>query len=105
MIATLTRRGLDAAGACDPGWPAVVAILADEVRAHLMHRELDGRSVALPGRGTARFAAVYVAREALRDVESCRRAPVERGITVSVMRWRELTEVLRILEEAAHAWG
>ena len=100
-LATAPRVGEEVGEA---GWSDAVMVLADEVRAHLVRRELDGRSVALPGR-TGRFAAVYLARTALAEVEQCLRDPSERGVTVSAARWRELAERLRIIEGAVHAAG
>ena len=81
-------------------WRAVVQVLADEVRTHLVRRELDGRSVVLPGRH-GRFAAVYLARDVLADVERCVREPVG-GAGASIDHWRGLADRLRVVEGAVH---
>ena len=93
---------------CEPtgreDWQALVQVLADEVRTHLVRRELDGRSVVLPGR-RGRFAAVYLAREVLADVERCIGESVGEGAGVSIDRWRGLAERLQVVEGAVHAAG
>ena len=50
----------------------------------------------------ADFAAVYLARTALAEVERGLREP---GGAMSGARWRELAELLRIVEGAVHADG
>ena len=99
--ATTPAAGEPAAG---EGWQAVVQVLADEVRTHLVRRELDGRSVVLPGR-RGRFAAVYLAREVLADFERSVRESDGEAVGVSIDRWRGFAERLRIVEGAVHAAG
>jgi hypothetical protein len=81
---------------------ATVLTLADEVRAHLEHGDLVGRSVTLSGPAQRRPDAAAYARIVLADVEHCCAAPAERGVTVSAARWHELAEQLRAIERATH---
>ena len=89
-------------GPLDSSWPAIVTILADEVRAHLRHRDLDGRSLVLPERGGGRFAARHLARELLAEAERCLEAPAEGGAPQGPAHWAHLAARLRAIEEVVH---
>ncbi len=81
---------------------AVLTALADEVRAHLAHRDFDGRSVLLPGRPGARFAARHIAQQVLAEVDGATSPPARSGPAEPGLRRAAMTERLLILERAVH---